>query len=413
LIKKASGKAPSILIILASMLMLQVAGCSDSGSVGGGLPGTGSQIVVDSIDISGTQVQPLPAFSGNLQFLSTGSLQDPLFGNLTATGLVKPTLPPLVEEFNFGTDMTLRLVFNTDVPYGDTLATQRYNIVELNEVFRGNAVRLNDKIEKSTGPVVGSFTVQNQDSVDIELSEDWVCSYRDFYIATGEDRQLMYSRNFFGLAVVPQNQAQVISINERASRFIVPEEILEDSEESERDTLNIGIFESAYTLDRSNTQPVDEGTSLLYSTFEQMLEFDFDFSLENLGTQNISRAELVIFRDNLALNQSLTQLGESAVRPPGGNLQLFLLDENELVASIGPNTLVATGIYEPEDEAYHFNLTDAVRTRFFSNIEPDQSFYIAFGQVNGTIRSTALFNSQAAPENRPKVIITSVNTENN
>jgi len=62
LIKKASGKAPSILIILASMLMLQVAGCSDSGSVGGGLPGTGSQIESDSLEVSGVQVETIVPF---------------------------------------------------------------------------------------------------------------------------------------------------------------------------------------------------------------------------------------------------------------------------------------------------------------------------------------------------------------
>ena len=416
LIEKVSGKAPSVLIILVSVLMLQVAGCSDSGSVGGGLPGTGSNVEVDSIDVTGTQIQSLMPFSGSLPFISVGNVDDPLFGELSATGLLKPGLPEPPEDFNFGSKMTLRLVPNTEAPYGDTTATQQYNLVEIAELFRGNEVRLNDEIALSNGPVVGSFTLQNEDSVDVSLSSDWVEKYGEFFTATGDDREENYIRQFFGLAIVPQNEAQVIAINQSASRFIIPEDISDNTDgtvESEPDTVRAGIFQSAYTLDRTMSQGVDTGTSLLYSTFEQILKFDFDFLFQNLGSRNISRVELVFFRDNLALNQTLNQIAPDAQRPAVGSLRLYFLDPDELDARIGTATPVAAAEYNPDDKAYHFDLTGAVQTQVFNNEDPSFNFYVAVDQVTGVIGSTAIFNSQAAPQNRPKIIVTSINTENN
>ena len=414
LIKKASGKAPSILIILASMLMLQVAGCSDSGSVGGGLPGTGSQIESDSLEVSGVQVETIVPFSGAINFFSVGQFQDPLFGDLNAVGYIKPVLPAKDNDFFFGSNMTLQLAINDNTIYGDTLSAARYDLIELAEIYRGTSFRLNDELEFSPAPVVGSFTVQNnEDSVAVSLSSRWVSKYREFYNSEDADRDSLYRRQFLGLAIVPQNSAKIISINAVESRFRVIESFIGDPEEADVDTLNIGFRESAYGLDRTNVPANDPSTSKIYSTLEQVLKFDFDFSFENLGSRNITRAELLFYRDNLALNQSLAQIGASAMRPMDGNLRLYLLEGDELPQSIEAGTPIATGSYQPEDEAYHINITQAVRTQFFNNLDSDQMFYVTFGQNNGIIRSTVLFNSQAGAANQPKVIITSVNTENN
>jgi len=52
-------------------------------------------------------------------------------------------------------------------------------------------------------------------------------------------------------------------------------------------------------------------------------------------------------------------------------------------------------------------------SRQFENRTDDQTFYITLGVNDGAIRSSVLFDSRAAAENIPKVIVTSIKTEDN
>lgn len=408
-------KCTTLTLFICLIAFVQISGCSDSGSVGDSLPGSGSDLQVDTLQLTQLQVDTLESFSGSLPFFSAGRFQDPLFGDVEATGLLKPALPGRNDDLSFGGDtrMQLRLAINESSVYGDTLAGGSFDVIELANIFRGNAFRLNDEVQ-TTGPVLGSFTITNEDTAQIELADEWVRRYGEFYNSTESNRDSSYVREFFGLAVVPQNSAKIIAINAGQSRFTATNlSLSENADSTLSDSINIDIREAAFSLDRSNGQNSEPGTSKIISTVERVMRFDFDFSLDNLGSENISRVELVIPRDNLMLEQSLMQAGANAVRPIGGILRLHLVDGDELPQSIDPGVPIAGGAYQEDDEAYHINLTQNVLSRQFENRTDDQTFYITLGVNDGAIRSSVLFDSRAAAENIPKVIVTSIKTENN
>ena len=429
-LKLPHGKVAIITLIFSALVLFQIGGCTDSGSVGGSLPGSNSDVQVDTLEITGLQSDTLESFSGSLNFFSAGRFQDPLFGDLEATGLIKPALPASNEDLSFdnNTQMRLRLAINRDAVYGDTLADAEFDLIELREIFRGNAFMLNDEVQipdiiDGEGPImgtrVGSFTVNNEDTVEVELSPTWVSRYGSFYNSTATNRDSAYVREFFGLAVVPRNDVKIVAFNPIDSRFIATElERSANADTTVSDSIGITPREWAFSLERTNIQDSDPGSLKIISTLERVIRFDFDFSLENLGSRNISRVELVFPRDNVLLDENNLQPG--VVRPLGNRLLLHSVEGDELPQSIDPGnpigpprSLPPTGFFDEEIRAYRIDVTPNVLSRQLENIDENQSFYLTLGANNGLIRSSILYNSEAAADNRPSVIITSVNTGDN
>src|SRR5699024_10973722 len=127
--------------ILSIAILLQMGACSDSGSVGNGLPGPGSEVQVDTFNVTKIGADTLYSFSGNYGYFSVGRFQDPLFGEVNATALIKPALPDRSDNstvsFGDNTQMALYLAIHNETTYGDTLASVPFNLVEINELWRG------------------------------------------------------------------------------------------------------------------------------------------------------------------------------------------------------------------------------------------------------------------------------------
>ena len=410
--KLLSGQKCYLPLVLVAIVAFQLVGCQDSGSVGADVGDPIADLNIDTLEVTGFQTQPLEAYTGNLGFFSAGQFQDPHFGNITARALIKPRLAPNggTSFFDQDTEMQLRLVFNQEAIYGDSLASMQFDLVEVAELWRGPAWRINDEVDLVEGATVASFSVAGEDSIDIPLSTEWKEKYGDFYDRSGDNRDSLYARQFFGLALVPQNSGKIIPINSTESNFIATE--VESATANDFD-LTIALNNAAFSVDRNGTAS-NAGSFNLFSTYEQIINFDYDFSTENLGSSAIAKAELVIYRDNLVLEESINQAGPNAVRPDPSFLKLHLLEGDELPQSLnqpvgaGQQPFPVAGVYREKDEAYHFLLTDRINAGILENLRDSLRFYITQGNKDGIIRSNVLFNG-ADGSKSPKLIITYTN----
>lgn len=391
---------------------LIVTGCKDSGSVGGAIVGPGDALEVDTMEVTQMSTKSLVSYSGNLSYFSAGYFQDPLFGDVRATGLLKPSLPNANEDlvFDDSTTMHMRLHINKEAAYGDTLSSMQFDLVEISELWRGPAWRLNQDIALASGSPVATFTVTNQDSIDIPLSQEWAQKYATFFNDTSSVRDSLYIRQLYGLAMVPRGSGRIIAVNPRETEFII-QNLDNTADGTLSDSIGVGMGDWAYSLERSGAAPTGEATTKVYNTLEQIITFDFDFSSDNIPSINVAKAELIIYRDQLLLKETISQAGPGAVRPNPGSLYLHIVEGDELPQSIDPGsplTQEAVGTYSEKDQAYHFDLTRYVKGRFFDNIDPSLNFYITTGTNDGVIRSNVLFNEKADVKT-PKVIVTSTN----
>jgi len=388
-------------LLFSVLSCLALFGCEDPGVVGSGFVQTGTEIKVDTLDISNMETQQFSHFSGRLSFISAGRFDDPIFGDLEAIGLLKPGLTSSGgDTMQTGANVKLRLFVNQAEAYGRQEAQAEFDLVELDQVWRGKEWRINDPVQLDAAGPVGSFTLDEQDSVDVTLSSQWAEKYRNFFESEAADRDSLYRVQFPGLAVVPRNSARIIPFYADSSRFII--------ENPDEDTLEVSPGDWAYSLNRINQQAPPSGTFMTHSTLENVFNFDMQLDREALGSVNISRVELAFFEDADFLANSLPA---GAVRPGIGNARLHLAEPGNVPVAIDPGTPVVTGQYNPDDNSIRFNLTTFVNGVLLDEISPSLKFYVTIQTNNGIIRSSALYNNQGPAARKPKLIVTSIQNE--
>ena len=264
------------LFLVVSVSGFLLTGCESPGTIGGSFTDPGTQIQDTVFAVNDVETESYTTFSGRLSFFSAGRFNDPLFGNLNATSFIKPALPGLAprDTLSSSVQMNLRLRVEEDSVYGDTLSTANYDLIEIDQIWRGRAVQLYDELELSQN-VVGSFSIdESTDSVDVPLSSDWVQRYRAYFNTISANRDSLYLYDFHGLALVPQNESKIIPFNPSQVRFVTID--------TGSDTSTINTSQWAYTLNRSNATNAPTGSSKAISTFEQVLNFDLNLSKEDL-----------------------------------------------------------------------------------------------------------------------------------
>jgi hypothetical protein len=301
--------------------------------------------------------------------------------------------------------MKLRLAVNKETVYGDTLAEEQFKLIEISKPWRGKDWRLDDKVPLASGAAVASFSVTNEDTLEIPLDSEWVQKYGAFFNHPDSIGYSKYRHDFYGLALVPQNSDKIITINPRDSYFIATKIKVTTDSSTYRDSLHIGMSNWAYSLSRTDTLQPSAQTTKIYNTLAKTLKFNIDFSSENISLTNVTKAELIIYRDSLQLKQSLSQ---GVVRPESGSLYLYYVGRDELPQSIdpGPPSPPAQSTYKKSDDTYRLDITRLVRAGYFVKANPSMAFYITSGHNGGVVRSNILFNSEA-PGKSAKIIITS------
>ncbi len=402
------------LFILTSLLALLLAGCQDRGVVGSKMPGRGLDVSADTFQIDAIGAVHLKPTTGNQHYFSAGKFHDPLFGNLTLTGLVQPTLANKDSSHSFanGTKIMLKLYIHHQGVYGDSSDAERFKLIAIDQKWRAKQWNIHEKVDLVPGSTVGTFSVKNQDSVMIPLSQSFVKKYKSFFQRTDSSRNLDYLNHLHGFAVVPQNAKKIVAFTPDSSSLVITNIKVHTDSTDKLDTLrNIGLRYWAYTLNRSDTTNSVPKTTKIFNTLESIAHFHFNISTNEVDPNNISKIELLIHRPQKQLQESIGQAGSHAIRPPNDTLNLYYRGgdkEEELLEAIYPAGIhpsYINGIYNKADSAYHFDITGNKIGWIFDS-DSSQSFYIVPNFTDGIIRSSLLFNSQSSSHTSPKIIIT-------
>lgn len=395
-------------ILGACFLSLTLSSCEDPGSVGGSFSDIGSEVVIDTLEIGQINTDSVEAFSGKLRNFTAGWFNDPLFGEVTATALLRPTLASSSSTIEDSAEVVLKLMINKDGVYGDSLSTAEFSFVEIDQIWRGNAWKLNQEVPLSAEGPLSSFSIGEQDSIEIPLPSQWVSEYRSFVEDEGSNRDSLYRYESHGLALVPQNQSKILPFLVSGSEILV-------YNPGEEDTLNIGFSDWAYSLQRSGAEAAPEGNEKLMSTLENLLFFDLDLSPDNLGTVNIAKVDLVFYQNEEVLSQTINEAGPSARRPENVTARLHYINPEHASSVLDPGNPIALGEYDASDQAFHFNITSYVNSVLIDNSDrqPDKRFYIQLQTNDGVVRSSLLYDHEAPANKRPKLIVTSTKSEGN
>jgi hypothetical protein len=397
------------LFLVVSVFILLLTGCEDPNSLSGSFTDPGTEVQDTVLSVSNIGTDSFITFSGELSSFSIGQFNDPIFGNVTATSLIKPRLPNVTpsQKLSENIEMNLRMVIdstNNANIYGDTASIAQFDLIEIDELWRSRSWKFDDEIQLSQNQV-GSFEIdQATDSIEVALNPEWASRYRAFYNAISANRDSLYRYDFKGLAIVPRNESKIIPFSFDDAQF----EVI-DNEDS--DTSSVTLSQWAFSIERVNPSTVPSGSSKSISTYEEVLKFDMNLSQDDLGTANISKVELVVFQNNELLESSLSQVSATAKRPEISTANLFLSNPRNLPDLFRSGNPIATATYNETTGSYRFDITRFTNSVLVDGVDEGNSFYITLGSNDGIIKSGLLYNNEAPEDKRPKLIVTFINKE--
>ncbi len=391
------------------MLLLAVglvSSCDDTPIVGGDLSPDDVRVHADTVLISNLSVVSSPSFSGNLTYVTTGRVEDPAFGTVTATALMRPSITRQAQADTIGENAVIRLSLNVSNRYGSEAAPGDFEIVELARPWRSSSWRYDSIPDLAANPdmsrkVIGRFTLTDADSITVRLSDEWTRKYRDIFVNPSEsEKDSLYRADLPGLAIVPaEGTDKMFSIQVSRARLLI------QSGEGMVD-LSKEISSWAVSLDKDGPDEGVVGTSKpVYNTRGSMLKLDFDFSEGFLGTTNFSRMELVMYDDTLSMRSGVPA---NYVRPRSETMLVYFLESDQLNYAIATDPRFQA-TRRSEDSSYRINLTalanDQLRTGGDS-----RSLYAVIGGNDGRFLPVLLSGSESSMR-QPKLLITSISKE--
>jgi hypothetical protein len=404
----------SFFAIILCVIFLVLSGCENPGSVGSGLSKSKADVETDTIFVKGVQAIQPNSYSGELSFFSTGHYDDPLFGSMEATAFLKPRLPGDDNTMDEDAKMLMRIILDGDQVYGDRSAAQEFSIYEIDELWRDRALKIYDDIEVDTTEKVGEFTIEEEDSLDVELSAEWVEKYRQFTGSTNADS--LYKYNLFGLAVVPDNKNKIIPLNSSSTRFVI--------QNPEADTFDVSTKEWGYNLERSVNNTMPQGSVPLYSTYENVINFD-DLGISELDifASGFSKAELVLYQNNAEMEQSMQSEPTTVRRANELTVDLHLADSAAVPENIDPGIPLSEpnarffrirGSYSASKGSYRFDITNLAERIIQVGVPENREYFITFPN-DGVIKPGLIYtdSDQVPVDKQPKIIITSLKNSSN
>lgn len=385
-------------------LILFFNGCEDPGNVGSGFVDEPT-VKIDTLYLDDITAESFEAFSGNLATFNIGQYSDQTFGDVISTGLIKPNLynnPSNIDDNNFS--LSLEVQLDSTITYGDTTSQASFTLYEINTLWRGNSQIVNSPVTFDESREIGSFTVGDEKRFSVELSGYWRDKYADYLNSNESDADSLYRYEFFGLAIVPDNSTNKISVFDVAdSNFLLVD--------AEDDTVSLGLSSYGYFLDRTNTSIGDPSVTPLYSTLEQMMRIALPLEEleQNYKGSNLLTAELIVHEADQLL---LASLPANHVRPTVNQLTANLREDSEEVYEYQINGPDFFANKNDDNPYYRTNITPYLNNIFFGG-ENNNELLIGLPSGSGVLRSTLIHNQSASQQLRPKLIITTaVNEEN-
>jgi len=387
-----------------------LSGCEDPGVVGSTFIDENGNLVTANFPLD--EFTPLsdPSYSGDLTYVPVGRYRDPVFGEITSIGLVRPELDSITfSSISTQDTMRIRFSFAPDV-YGDTAASAFFDVYEITEPWRDKELRYGDQVAFDSFDKVGSFEIKQGETAEFEVSAEWRAKYEDFLYGGRADADSVYKYEMPGLAIVPDltRTQKVLFLNPQDNAVGAGEEtatrlVVTDTTGS---SLYVQMEQWGAAMTR-NTQAVEfipeDGVITLHNTLEQYIKLDFSFTEERLLTKNLARVELVLYENSTLLDGSLP---EGHVRPEALTASLFLIDKgdpDEIIFSSGPLFATTKG----NDNTYRFNLTSYANAFLFDTLTTTD-YYLALESNTGLLTSTLVYGLSANATLQPKIVVTAV-----
>jgi len=404
-------------LVIAALLGLQ--SCQDNNFVGSSFIPDSRNVVVDTIFITDFQPTNLKSFTGNLTRFTAGRYRDELFGTIESTAYVKPGLISDTVAISNAQEFYLRLRA-TDF-YGDTTAVASLELHLIDNRWRASLINADTTLSTSLfqeGAVPFSVSME-QDSVDVRLPQSWVDRYIDIFESDNRQERLLNEE--FGFAIKPVNGFDQLLVGFRTgplgARLIVKDLDLgggtlldENGEEEEENTdIMIPLRGWAFNVLQTNTPAQLNEVLPVYNTFQNAVRIGVD--LKEYLNKNVTRVELVMYEDSLALNSTLPTHHK---RLRTDRLALYQLSDFDRDFLVIATPTFATENRGNQDRSFRVSLTDTIRRLMIGGILSGD-FYLTSQFNNGLLFPYALVH----PENdqqidrRPKLIITYLKAEVN
>jgi len=388
-------------LIFSLVVLFALVTCEESGTVGAGFVNE-SGIVIETILIDELPVSSTDPFTGKLTYSPIGSFNDPLFGNIEAFGLFKPSIIKAnIGDLPTDSEAILRLNFDIDNVYGNRSVNGTFKVFRVGDLWRGSAIKMSDEIEvldASGGPiqnVVGQFSYADIDTtgfVEFNLEGNWKSDFIEFYNNDDLNRDSLYRFEDYGLAIVPENDVdKVIYTRFSTSRLLLINNTTADT------TSNI-MLDWAYDIDVTGGE-VPDGNITLSNTFNPFLTINFTPIADQLTNNNFVRAELVLSPDSTTLESSLTGTQSRTENPP---FRVQLGPSDDIAYDLGFNATNLRGVIE--EGLYKFDITGLFNAYLFGESDISE-IYLYAGQNQGYIGFNTFLGFNADLNGVPKVLI--------
>jgi hypothetical protein len=386
------------------LVLLAIFGCREEpGVVGESFVDTSQSFQFDTVYVNNLQPESSNAYTGRLQRMAVGTYSDPLFGDMTTRALLKPIITDIINlEAVFPTsEMELRLQFETDQFWGDTTVTNQFNVYRVENLWRGIPWLSNDQVQFNEAELLATFDRRIEEFVRIPLPSDWVLEYADLYNADDVLKDSLFSFVFRGLVIEPVTDNGSIGFLNIANTVFSVKNPLDTA------FVDIPLGDWAYSIERENAS-IPNDRLAINTNNDVFIRGNFFNELNGFEQSNIVKAELVLYRDTLTLQNNL----------PAGHLRPkpnFLLSHQNIDLDPVYEFSISGGdsLGRPDDvyEAYRFNLTAYVNRYLFGD-GLDDDFYFTIFERTGVVRSELLHDSSTDDATRrPILILTRIEEE--
>ncbi len=409
--------------ILILVMTLPFFGCESGGTIGSGIITDGEGVEINTFEITQANVIQENSFSGRLTYTPAGHVEDPLFGTIRSTTLLKPAITQAnLDSLREDDKIFLQLILRDDV-YGSGFSESHYEIYEVAKIWRGNQLRYNQEIEVDFSSKVGEFQVSDSDSINVELSEEWKIKFAGYFNNQEANRDSLYRNNFTGLAIVPSTDNRNLRFfrtgsdpdqpDLSVSKFIVKSPADEDegedgdngedngSDEQENIT-ELGLRDWGASFIRSNVP--DLGTGYVLHNTETILQIISNIPYSQFSSKNIVNAQLVLTKNN-ELNQSQPDFDRFST----DLVQIHVFDEipADIMGEIFVTDPNFFRVKEEDDESFRIDITQYVMDQTYGE-ENDRELYLTTQLVNGLLYSTIFYDHEAPADLKPRIVITTI-----
>jgi len=396
-------KTPNANIILLLALSSIIAGliaCENPGSVGDQFSDQNSRIVQDTLTFSTLDSVNVSSQSGDKPFATAGIYTDQLFGKHESVALIQPGIgnipvDTLAEDIRV-TTMNLQLIIDQSNIWGDTLSTVDFELIEIAERWDDEDWRFGDTPMLTTN-IVGEFSYQQGDTVDVSLKSDWVKRYIEIFNMEAEMRDSTFAQEIFGFAVVPQNSGKLLPIDISETRLHI-------NTTTTANEFNQIMDQSATSLVRDQSPVLDDNNFELSSTLNNSVSISVDSILNKLNSPVISASFITIKQNDSLLAASLPT---NHIRPPLNETRLFFSTAESIEDLLITGDRIGTVIPEsPTADRLELNITNNLE-QFIINQDSLVSMYFVYGSGNGLIRSS-LYHGVDSKMLPPTIFVTSL-----